>query len=299
MSDTTTATTTTTTTATPLPTLQTWSLLGHRSVGDLVISTSPSGVVSGTMFGNPVSGFWDKVTKRLTVVRVIADAFEQCQFFRGYSFSASFGGATHTFLTGDFEAGSKAGGREEQHTFGWLAVLRGSGPAGAAAPGDPSQHLLDVLGAVPPSAPWQVGSVSGAFSWDSTMVMNGYTSTLALRSNLTNQTWHDADAWVEGMIGNDPGTRVNGFLRHGDNGGDLTLLRAPKASPIRGDGLQLISGHPVELQVGTKSSGVVFHGWAGQFTALAGTGATPGRTEYGWFATRLVQGKAQGKPLGV
>lgn len=266
-------------------TSQTWSVLAHRSVGDLVITTTPAGVVTGTIFGDAINGFWHEASQRLIFARVInGEAFEQSQVFRGFMFTATLDGSVVTFLSGAFFAGPKAaGGSVDQHEFGWVAALRGTSQ-GALVPGDPAHHLLDVFGAVPQGEPLSPSPVPGAFSWDSGAVLNGHVVQIAIRGGVAGQGWADARTFVEGAIGGSP--RLTGFLHLAASGGDLTFLRQPSGPlPVTGDDLQLFYAHPVELTADIESGATVMRGFTGHFSALAGTGAKPGRTEFGWFAT--------------
>jgi hypothetical protein len=113
----------------------TWQINGNGWRGELVISSDPQGNLSGTVFGNPIVGFWDEASQKIIFARSLnpADPFA-LQVYTGFHFDANqplFGGAdgppTAPFdfrvLTGSFEAFAAAGGAASRSVYGWMARI--------------------------------------------------------------------------------------------------------------------------------------------------------------------------------
>jgi hypothetical protein len=114
----------------------TWQINANGWRGELVISSVDSaGNLSGTVFGNPIVGFWNDVSQEITFARSLnsADPFA-LQVYKGFHFDAnqplfsSSGGAptppfAFRMLTGSFEAFSAGGGSASRPTYGWMARM--------------------------------------------------------------------------------------------------------------------------------------------------------------------------------
>jgi hypothetical protein len=93
-----------------------WTLKVNKSEGTLVLSVTSQGIVSGTLLGDPIDGFWDETSKRLMILRSPSDgALANNQVFTGYYFENS---SIH-YLTGSFEVFNVP---PQQTLFGWYAT---------------------------------------------------------------------------------------------------------------------------------------------------------------------------------
>jgi len=116
----------------------TWQINANRFRGDLVISSvDAQGNLNGTVLGDPIVGFWDEGSQKITFARSLnsADPFA-LQVFTCFHFDANqplFPGGggvqppTPPFqfrvLTGSFEAFAGGGGVASRSTYGWMARM--------------------------------------------------------------------------------------------------------------------------------------------------------------------------------
>ncbi len=103
-----------------------WSINANASIGPLNVLVDPaSGIVSGTMYGDPITGIYDGYAKKLTFVRAISGAGPfGWQTFTGYLSQQPTlcGGLPSTnYLAGEFQVFANGGGVAEQNAFGWYA----------------------------------------------------------------------------------------------------------------------------------------------------------------------------------
>jgi hypothetical protein len=72
-----------------------------------------------TIFGNPITGYYDSTSARINFIRV-AGATSAQQIYNGYLFRAVSDPASY-FLTGEFSAYQGTGGSAKRFEFGWFA----------------------------------------------------------------------------------------------------------------------------------------------------------------------------------
>jgi hypothetical protein len=106
----------------------TYTINGNGHLGDLVItSIDASGNLNGTVFGQPIIGFWDEDGQKITFMRIIdAGDPSKTQIYTGYRFRTEGGcedgvGDVCDTLTGSFEAFSGTGGSADRSVYGWYA----------------------------------------------------------------------------------------------------------------------------------------------------------------------------------
>ncbi len=84
------------------------------------------GRVSGTLFDEPISGWWSERARRLAFVweRTRTNASDD-QGFEGYAWDESAdGGAPRAYyLAGSYETFGGGGGAKDRQSFGWYAML--------------------------------------------------------------------------------------------------------------------------------------------------------------------------------
>jgi hypothetical protein len=107
-----------------LPTVGNWTINGNGHVGVLDINLNASGIVTGTAYGNPITGYWDEQDRKITFIRRITSGDTGIQVFTGYYFKTNGGTGAHV-LAGSFEAFSATGGTPERSVFGWYATKLG------------------------------------------------------------------------------------------------------------------------------------------------------------------------------
>ena len=120
----------------------TWQMNANGYRGELVINAvDPQGNLRGTVFGNPIVGFWDETAQKILFVRSTnpADPSEM-QVYTGFHFDANqplfpTGGTVpppppsfppappfqFRMLTSSFEAFAGPGGVASRRTYGWMA----------------------------------------------------------------------------------------------------------------------------------------------------------------------------------
>lgn len=105
----------------------TWLIETNGFQGSIEISSiDPAGRVAGTLFQDPMSGFWDEAARRLSMIRIINAANPSTfQYYTGYLFPNA---ETITFpitslysLAGTFRAFAGTGATTIRDEFGWLA----------------------------------------------------------------------------------------------------------------------------------------------------------------------------------
>jgi CubicO group peptidase (beta-lactamase class C family) len=107
----------------------TFKVNGNGSVGSLTLSVDGAGNVTGTIYNDKISGFWDEDAKKITFLRIPnsgnPDAY---QIYTGYWWLnnlADLGlgsGLRHT-LAGSFEAFKGTGAVAQRVLYGWFAQL--------------------------------------------------------------------------------------------------------------------------------------------------------------------------------
>ena len=116
----------------------TWQINANGWRGDLVISSvDAQGNLTGTVLGDPIAGFWDEGSQKITFARSLdsTDPFA-LQVYTGFHFDAnaplfSGGGGNQPptppfqfrILTGSFEAFAGGGGVASRSTYGWMARM--------------------------------------------------------------------------------------------------------------------------------------------------------------------------------
>lgn len=103
-----------------------WKFNGNGSTGTLKISpVDGNGNVQGSVFGDPIIGFWDEDAQKITFIR-ITDSKDPStlQFHTGYMFSNEEGAGKLYSLTGSFEGFSGTGAKAQRTTYGWYAQIK-------------------------------------------------------------------------------------------------------------------------------------------------------------------------------
>ena len=116
----------------------TWQINANGFRGELVISSVDSqGNLSGTVFGDPIVGFWDETSQKIIFARSLNPADPSTlQVYTGFHFDANellfpVGGTVQPpvppfpfrMLTGSFEAFAGGGGVVSRPTYGWMARM--------------------------------------------------------------------------------------------------------------------------------------------------------------------------------
>jgi hypothetical protein len=98
-----------------------WHVNANGYIGDLNVTSynAANGRISGTVFGNPMQGFWDDNSKRITFTRTINIFFvNTIQVYTGYLFT---GPENQSAMAGSFEAFAGTGATVERPVYGWVA----------------------------------------------------------------------------------------------------------------------------------------------------------------------------------
>lgn len=98
-----------------------WNVNGNGFTGVLnLLGVDGSGNINGTVFGDPVAGFWDEVSQTITFLRISNPADPSTmQVYTGHMFS---NGAQRT-LAGAFEAFQGTGAVARRVKYGWFAQI--------------------------------------------------------------------------------------------------------------------------------------------------------------------------------
>jgi hypothetical protein len=104
-----------------------WSIHANGIRGLLRISAIDElGRVSGTVFDEPITGWWSERARRLTFVReqARADASDE-QGFEGYAWDERLDARVPRtyYLAGSYETFGGGGGAKDRQSFGWFAAL--------------------------------------------------------------------------------------------------------------------------------------------------------------------------------
>jgi hypothetical protein len=106
-----------------------WSVNGNGFTGSMYIAVDAAGRVTGTLFGNPIKGFWSESSQRLMFYRAIGSTNggltmspTNIQIYTAYKFpaSASYPNGSKR-LAGSFEAFLGTGATATRNVFGWYA----------------------------------------------------------------------------------------------------------------------------------------------------------------------------------
>jgi len=106
-----------------------WSIHAGGISGTLrVDEIDELGRVSGTLFDEPITGWWSERARRLAFVRERrgTTGFDG-QGFEGYAWDERpDGGVPRTYLlAGSYETFGGGGGAKDRQSFGWFATLEG------------------------------------------------------------------------------------------------------------------------------------------------------------------------------
>jgi hypothetical protein len=97
----------------------TWKVDGNGHQGDLVIqNVGADGRLTGTIYGQPIKGWWDEEDRRITFLRQAAS-----QSWDGYGWEQPIGSDVNFFLAGSFETYAGGGGSAKRPTYGWFATM--------------------------------------------------------------------------------------------------------------------------------------------------------------------------------
>jgi hypothetical protein len=100
--------------------LETWTILANGYEGVLDIDAiGAGGNFSGSVFGTPMKGFYDGISRRITFSTTTAPSSE-LQVFRGHQLTLGF--AQDWGLAGEFEAFSGTGATATRNVYGWRAI---------------------------------------------------------------------------------------------------------------------------------------------------------------------------------
>ena len=98
-----------------------WQIVANGFEGQLRIPPIRDRSVTGTIYGDRITGVWDDRSGKLAFIRSPERAPSERQYYTGYSFT--YGG--HSCLAGFFEAFSGTGGNPARPLYGWQAVWTG------------------------------------------------------------------------------------------------------------------------------------------------------------------------------
>jgi len=104
-----------------------WSIHANGIRGTLrIIEIDELGRVSGTLFDEPITGWWSERARRLAFVReqARADASNE-RGFEGYAWDERLdaGAPRAYYLAGSYETFGGGGGAKDRQSFGWFATL--------------------------------------------------------------------------------------------------------------------------------------------------------------------------------
>jgi hypothetical protein len=104
--------------------LGTWTINGNGSQGTLSITAvDATGKLTGTVYGQTISGFWDEASQSITFMRQVGTTSATVQVFTGYLFSNCASNTCTYTLAGSFMAFTPTGGTAARHEFGWYARI--------------------------------------------------------------------------------------------------------------------------------------------------------------------------------
>lgn len=96
-------------------------------VGSLTLSVDGSGNVTGTIYNDKISGFWDEDGKKITFLRIPSSGKSDAyQVYTGYWWQNALadlkaGSGLRHFLAGSFEAFKGTGAVAQRILYGWSA----------------------------------------------------------------------------------------------------------------------------------------------------------------------------------
>jgi hypothetical protein len=99
-----------------------WGIVANGFTGTLQIdSVDFQGNLAGSVFGQPLTGFWDEPSQTITFLRVPPEASGNAsviQVYRGCLFQQEV-----STLSGTFLAFAGTGGTASRNEFGWFAQI--------------------------------------------------------------------------------------------------------------------------------------------------------------------------------
>jgi hypothetical protein len=107
-----------------------WTIIGNGFAGELRIDPpDANGNIAGTVYGDPIIGFWDETSLRITFMRVInRNDPSTFQVFTGYQCATNPGvvfnppgDVTQLTFAGTFEGFSGTGATAQRGVYGWFA----------------------------------------------------------------------------------------------------------------------------------------------------------------------------------
>jgi|GEM_PF-3059399 FlaG/FlaF family flagellin (archaellin) len=103
-----------------------WEINGNGYKGTLkILAIDRNGNVQGSVFDNPITGFWDEDAQKIAFIRIIDSKDPSTlQFHTGYMFSTKEGAGKLYTLTGSFEGFSGTGAKAQRTTYGWYAQIK-------------------------------------------------------------------------------------------------------------------------------------------------------------------------------
>lgn len=102
-----------------------WQINGNGWPGTLALSVDGNGNVTGTVYGNPIQGFWDDAAQKLMFLRSPNSDPSTGQIYTGYLFKRD---STYT-LAGSFQGFAGSGGVATRAVWGWFADWHDPGVA--------------------------------------------------------------------------------------------------------------------------------------------------------------------------
>ncbi len=237
----------TTLASTPVIPTGTWIMNANGSWGELeVTSIDVVGNLKGTLFGTPITGYWDSYARRMTFETHKASV--EVQVYTGYLIwdqEANYTPEQGTFvLAGTFEAFSGTGATATRNVYAWEAHTD------KVASG--SLFLADTTYPAPFPASFDV-------------VANGQKGTLAMAAA-------DAQNGVSGTLFGKP---VQGFWNPFERKLTFTWYGSFQ-DPAE---LQVYTGYLIGSSTCRVEANCRF---AGSFEAFSGTDGVPQRNVYGW-----------------
>ncbi len=110
-----------------------WDIDANGFSGTLKISVDVNGNLTGTVFGNPLTGFYDKASGRIMFVRIITSSEPRNnQVYTGYFMQDAVPAPGQAFVyhfAGSFEVFSGGGGTAKRNVYAWYATYTIKTPA--------------------------------------------------------------------------------------------------------------------------------------------------------------------------
>ena len=106
---------------------------GYPTILSFVIDST--GKVSGSVYGNPIIGFWDDIEHKILFMRMVNENPASFQIYKGYMFEIMVQpNVCIRTLAGEFLTPAGAGGTPQRNEYGWIAQDQGVTPCEIVGP---------------------------------------------------------------------------------------------------------------------------------------------------------------------